>query len=43
MMEAMSTNPLHDALANLEAYCEDCLTFRPAQHAKRAHGGLLLE
>jgi RNase P subunit RPR2 len=30
-MEAMSTNPLLDALANLEAYCERCDKFRPVR------------
>jgi hypothetical protein len=31
-MAAMSTNPLLDALANLEAYCESCDKFRPVRH-----------
>jgi RNase P subunit RPR2 len=32
IMEAMSTNPLLDALANVEAYCENCDKFRPVRH-----------
>jgi hypothetical protein len=30
-MEAVSTDPLSDTLANLEAYCENCDAFRPVR------------
>jgi hypothetical protein len=32
-MEAMSTNALFDALADLEAYCENGDAFRPVQNS----------